>query len=529
MKNRTLKKLMSRLPLTALAIMGTFVALFLLSVYCFYHLSGWIVFLIPALAPHKDIIDAVLEVIRFLIIFITALHCANRDLVPETKIPWLICITILNLFGVAIYIVFSNHRPSLKTRRLYNAYMARTAKYETRVFSREELREKMGHWASVSEALTTASRASVVRGGTRTEYFESGEAFRDRLLADLESAEKYILLEFFIIEKGEFWNAILDILARKVKEGVEVHLMYDDIGCMGKIHLNYHNTMRKMGIDCVKFNPFIPVVSAVHNNRDHRKIAVIDGKVGYTGGVNLADEYVNAVEYFGHWKDTGVRLEGAAVADLVLLFFRLYGLNKNAVQDIAPYMPEPFETEDDGLVQVYGDGPFPLYKRHMSEDVYVNIINNAVKYVWITTPYLIIDYRMREALTLAAQRGVDVRVLTPHIPDKKIAFALTRSNYAALIKGGVKVYEYTPGFIHAKSFIADDAVGVVGTINLDYRAFLYHFEDAVLMYRTKAVEQLKADMLATFEVSKEQTIEDAKRSVVWRWVCELAKIFAPLF
>lgn len=299
---------------------------------------------------------------------------------------------------------------------------------------------------------------------------------------------------------------------------------------MGKVHMRYHKTMRKLGIKCVKFNPFVPVVANIHNNRDHRKIVVIDGKIGYTGGINLADEYVNLKRPFGHWKDTAVRLEGEGVRNLTLMFLHLYDLQRGVSEDVSRYLLSSYERfEGEGYVQPYGDGPRPLYERQIGEDVYLNILSSAKKSVWITTPYLIIDYRMREALVLAAQRGVDVRIVTPHIPDKKIPFALTRSNYMALIKGGVRIYEYLPGFIHAKSFLADGEAAVVGTINLDYRSLLFHFEDAVFMYRTKAVKQLEEDFERTFAQSALQTEADAKKSVVWRGICEIAKLFAPLF
>lgn len=288
--------------------------------------------------------------------------------------------------------------------------------------------------------------------------------------------------------------------------------------------------MRKQGIQCVKFNPFLPVVTNVHNTRDHRKIAVIDGRIGYTGGLNLADEYVNLESPYGHWKDSAVRLEGEGVKPLIVMFLTLYNMQRRSTEDFSAYIPERYERfEGEGYVQPYGDGPRPMYARQIGEDVYINLLNGAKGYVYIATPYLIIDYRMREALVMAAERGVDVRIITPHVPDKKIAFSLTRSNYMALIKGGVKIYEYTPGFIHSKIFLCDGEAGVVGTINLDYRSLMHHYENAVLMYKTKALEGVKADMDATFAKSKLQTEEDAKKNVVWRLLCEIAKVFAPLF
>ncbi len=521
------KKLFSRFSIVALTIILLFALLCAATVGLIYA----VYLLIAHFFPDAQVyINAAITALAWIAVFITALHAANRDMVPETKIPWIICIIALNIFGVMLYAVFSSHRPSVKARRLYASVYKSTHAREGRRVSEEELQEGMKHWAATFEALSTANPSAVVHDGTKTEYFPSGEAFFERYLEDLERAEKYIFLEYFIVERGAMWNAILEVLERKVHQGVEVRMLYDDIGCMGKIHLNYHKTLRKKGIQCVKFNPFVPVVTNVHNNRDHRKITVIDGRVAYTGGLNLADEYINARVRFGYWKDSAVRLEGEGVLNLLFMFHRLYSLQLKRTEDIAPFLPETVERfEGEGYVQPYGDGPFPLYDKHLGEDVYLNIIGSARKYVYITTPYLIIDYRMREALILAAKRGVDVRIVTPFIPDKKLAFALTRSNYMALIKGGVKIYEYAPGFIHAKNFLADDAVAVVGTINLDYRSFLFHFEDGVLMYKTKAVGQLKEDFDHTLAVSVPQTEEDAKRNVVWRWICEIAKLFAPLF
>lgn len=522
-----LKKLFSRFTFVALAIILVFTLDVLVIVGLIWLLSQWLTATFPAAGPW---IALGMSVLSWIVVFLTALHAANRDMVPETKIPWILCIVFFNVFGVAIYAVFSSHRPNRRMQKKSLVLSGRAAAFE-RTSLPERFSEETRRFSDVGEALMTVNPSACIYGGTKTEYFPVGEDFRDRLLEDLERAEKYIFMEYFIIEKGEFWNAVLDVLARKVKQGVEVRFMYDDIGCMGRVHLAYHRKIQKAGIRCVKFNPFVPVVTNVHNNRDHRKITVIDGKVGYTGGINLADEYVNIGSPFGHWKDTAVRLEGEGVKGLLLMFLKLYNLaTRGEGEDFAPYIPETYERfEGEGFVQPYGSGPRPVYPRSVGEDVYINIINAARDYVWIMTPYLIIDYRMRESLILAAERGVDVRIIVPHIPDKKLAFALTRSNYLALIRGGVKLYEYTPGFVHAKGFLADDRVGVVGTINLDYRSFIHHYEDAVLMYKTRALAGMKADMEQTFAVSRLQTPEDAKKNVVWRWVCEIAKLFAPLF
>lgn len=526
--NRKLKKILSRFSLVALTIILLFVLDFVLFIGIFYMLEHVLIQHFPEI---DKVLNIVIAVVAWLIVSVTVLHAANRDMVPEAKIPWIITIIVLNIFGVAIYIVFSYNRPSRRQRRIYGRVAERSKQNAgERPISKEETERALGRWADVSEALCVASPAAVLYGNTKTEYFPSGEVFAERFLGDLERAEKYIFLEYFIIAKGEFWTRLLGVLERKAKEGVEVRILYDDIGSMSRVHMNYHRTLAKKGIKCVKFNPFLPVVTVVHNNRDHRKIAVIDGKIGYTGGINLADEYMNITHPYGYFKDTAIRLEGEAVKSLVLMFLQLYNMRNEEWEDFSSYLPETGETfEGEGFVQPYGDGPRPFYGRQLGEDVYINIINGAKRYVYISTPYLIIDYRMREALILAAQRGVDVRLLTPAVPDKKIAFSLTRSNYSALIKGGVKIYAYTPGFVHAKSFVADDEVAVVGTINLDYRSFLFHFEDAVLMYRTRALVSLKQDMEQSFGQSALLTEEDAKKNVVMRLICEIAKIFAPLF
>lgn len=470
-----------------------------------------------------------LVTLSWLIEVIAVLNVVNRDMLPESKLPWILCIVALNALGVAIYVVFSHNRPTRFQHKRYRLISERAKPFFGRALSKEYLEEKLRSRADVSEALALTTPAAVAYENTETRYFPSGERFFDSFLCDLEGAEKYVFLEFFIIAKGEMWSRILDVLRRKVSEGVEVRVMYDDIGSMSRVHVRYYNTLRKMGIKCVKFNPFVPVVTNVHNFRDHRKIAVIDGKIAYTGGLNLADEYINKVHLYGHWKDSAVRLEGEAVKSFILMFLGMYDLQAKQEEDLTKYIPEYERREDGGIVQVYGSGPRPIYERQVAEDVYLNILGGAKEYVYITTPYLIIDYRMREALCLAAQRGVDVRIVTPKIPDKKITFALTRSNYMALIKSGVKIYEYTPGFIHAKNLLCDGEVGVVGTVNLDYRSMVHHYEDAVLMFKTKALDELKKDFDELFGISELQTKESAKRNVIFRWMLEIAKVFAPLF
>ncbi len=518
------KKIFSRVPLVAVTILALILIFFALVI------GGWYLgaYIIVEIYPVSErIVAIVLTILDNLVLIIAVVNVVSRDLVPETKIPWILCIVVLNLLGVFIYILFSSHRPSRKQRKLYKELYVQNMT-EDDPAPEEDLRSEVGQWTDVCRALCASDAHALLRANTNVEYFPSGELFFERVISDLEKAEKFIFLEYFIVEKGKMWNTILDILVKKANEGVEVRFMYDDIGSMGKVRAGYYKKLRKLGLKAQKFNHFVPVLTTLHNNRDHRKILVIDGKIGYTGGLNLADEYINETHPFGYWKDNAIRLEGEGVVNLTRMFLGMYQLSTKTVEDITPYLVK-YGAEGSGFVQPYGGGPYPMYERHLAEDVYVNIINSAHDYLWITTPYLIVDYRMKQALLLAAKRGVDVRIVTPHIPDKKIVFALTRSSYMALIKGGVKIYEFTPGFVHAKMFLSDDMVGTVGTVNLDYRSFLYHFEDGVVLYNIPALADIKQDFTETFAVSQQQTEEDAKKSPVWRWLCEIAKIFAPLF
>ncbi len=518
------KKVFSRFPFVALTIVALILLFFGVLAAGWYLAAYFLAGVIP-----ESIITIIVSILDDLILIIAVVNVVSRDLVPETKIPWILCIVVLNILGVFIYALFSSHRPTRRQRKFYAKLYEQNRALREPPVPKEELQGELGHWADVSEALSVSEPSAVVRGGTKVDYFPSGEAFFERVKEDLAGAEKFIFLEYFIIEEGKFWDSLLDILAKKAEEGVEVRVMYDDVGSMAKVSAGYYKKMRKRGIKAVKFNPFIPVVTTLHNNRDHRKILVIDGKIGYTGGLNLADEYINETHPFGYWKDNAIRLEGEGVYNLTEMFLGMYQIASHEVEDIRPYLVKHTAEGAEGFVQPYGSGPVPLFERHLSEDVYINIIGAAHDYVWITTPYLIIDYRMREALILAAKRGVDVRIVTPHVPDKKLVFALTRSTYLALIRGGVKIYEFTPGFVHAKTFLADGKVGTVGTVNLDYRSFLYHFEDGVIMYSVPALADIREDFEKTFEASALQTEADAKKSPVGRVLCEVAKIFAPLF
>jgi cardiolipin synthase len=360
-------------------------------------------------------------------------------------------------------------------------------------------------------------------------YYSIGEDFYPPLLEALGQAEKFIFMEYFIIQEGQMWDSIHDILRRKAADGVAVYVMYDDVGCMTTLSDKYYKTLRAEGIHAIPSNPFRPILSQIYNNRDHRKITVVDGLVGFTGGINLADRYINAQQVYGHWKDTAVRIQGPAVRNLTAMFLSAWNTQCDEVIDCAPYMeilPPPCGCGS--YVIPYGDGPRPLYRDYVGQNVYLNILAAAQKYVYITTPYLICDQQMLSALRAAAKKGVDVRLITPHIPDKKAVFLMTRSNYLALVQAGVRIYEYTPGFIHAKNMVSDDKFAVCGSINLDYRSLVHNFECGAWIYDGRCAQAMRDDFLATAAVSQE--IDEARAALpLWQRVpAELMKVFSTL-
>jgi cardiolipin synthase len=351
----------------------------------------------------------------------------------------------------------------------------------------------------------------------------------EAMLFDIRRAKKYIFLEYFIIEGGEMWNNILAVLEGKVKEGIEVRVMYDDIGCMRSLPSKYDKTLCEKGIRCVRSGPVSPRMSTAHNNRNHRKILVVDGEIAYTGGVNLADEYINKKKRFGHWKDGGVRVFGDAAIGFLKLFIASWDLSSSKFSDIRAYMPTlPNNLGDGGFYLPFGSGPSPTYSRPVGKNAIMNVINQAQEYVYITTPYLVIDYDLTEALRNAAQRGVDVRIITPKIPDKRLVKVMTKSAYPHLIDAGVSIYEYTPGFIHEKCILSDDVYAIIGTINLDYRSLVHHYENALWIYGSPMVMDAKSGFLRTVESS--ELMNDKKvKLTLGEWILRnLIRIFAPL-
>ena len=361
---------------------------------------------------------------------------------------------------------------------------------------------------------------------TEVTYFPIGEDKYAAMLEELKKAEKFIFMEYFIIDEGLMWGSILKILAEKAAQGVDVRVMYDGMCEMSTLSSDYPKRMAKLGIKCKAFSPIRPFISTHYNYRDHRKILVIDGQVAFNGGVNLADEYINHIERFGHWKDTALMLKGEAAQSFTLMFLQMWNITEHEPQWDEFLTPVSYH-EADGFVMPYGD--CPLDRDKVGESVYMDILNRAKSYVHIMTPYLILDGELENAIKFAAQRGVDVKLILPGIPDKKAAYSLAKSHYRALVEEGVKIYEYTPGFVHAKVFVSDDEKAVVGTINLDYRSLYHHFECATYLYRVGCIPKIEEDFEQTLTKCREvtlQTIRDERPS--YKLMGAFMKLIAPL-
>lgn len=448
---------------------------------------------------------------------------------PAVKLAWVVPILIFPLFGGVMYLAFGH---VFLPKKLY-ASMKRTSVLVTRNLKQDEqvlteLTENNSNVANQSQYIYHYAGTPVWEH-TSAAYYADGLPWWKQLLEDLESAENFIFLEFFILGEGTMWNTVLDVLERKVKNGVEVRLIYDDVGSVFILPKEYNKIMESKGIKCVAFNRLIPFMSLVLNNRDHRKIVVIDGRVGYTGGINMSDEYINYTHPHGdHWKDAGVRIEGEAVWNFTVMFLQMWNMSRYTEEDYHRYYYHFVKLpKTQGFVQPYMDTP--LDDETVGENVYLNLINYSSRYVYIYTPYLVTDNEVVTALKLAAKRGVDVRIVTPGVPDKKTVYWLTQSNYQNLIEAGVKIYQYTPGFIHSKCVLCDDEIATVGTINFDYRSFYHHFECGVFLYQADMIRDLKKDMEETFAVSENITLEWCKKKFVrYNVIGPFLKLFSPL-
>lgn len=457
---------------------------------------------------------------------IMVIYVYNRNDNPSYKLAWIALILIMPTAGGVLYLLFGGKKVSKELRRI-----VLTSEHDTEGIINQE--EKLIHELK-NESIEASKQANYLwkHGGfpcysnTKTTFIKSGEDYYQHLIEELNKAEKFIFLEYFILEEGKMLNGILEILAQKVQQGIDVRLMFDDAGSIAKLDQHFDKKLRKLGIKFKIFNPLRAKLIIQMNNRDHRKLTVIDNKVGFCGGINLADEYINEKEIYGHWRDQAVMLEGSGVSSLTFMFLQFWNFGISNKDDFYECL-KLYPSEDDGYVTPFSDSPTD--DESVGYFAHLNIIHSADKYIYIQTPYLILDNVLKDGLTLASKNGVDVRIMVPHIPDKKYVNQVTKSNYEALLASGVRIYEYTPGFVHAKTIIADDEFGVIGSINFDYRSYFLHFENGIWMYKSKAILDCKSDFLQTLEKCKEITYEEyMKTNAIVRILRSVLNLFSPL-
>ena len=488
----------------------------------------------------------VISVILMLLSGVLLIYVVNRDINPAFKLTWAIPLCLFPLFGGLLYLYVETNFITISIKKTINRRIEEGKPY---LEQNKEIRKRLN---GKSVSMSAISRYVENTGGfptyenTKVTYFPFGEDKFEDLLPELEKAEHFILMEYFIIYEGSVWSSILEILKRKAAEGVEIKLMYDGTCAINGLPRKYEESLRRAGIDVRIFLPAVPFFSTHQNHRDHRKILVIDGKVAYNGGINLADEYANITHPYGCWKDTAVKIEGDAVQSYTMMFLQLwysigsesnpgylpgdylkYLPKKTAKRQEAPFQKEGWDIPEDGYVMPYGDGP---NSRHsLAENVYLDMMNRANRYIHVMTPYFIIDNETMRAFKYAAERGTEVKLIVPHIPDKKVIFDVTRISYPVLLRAGVKVYEYTPGFIHAKTVISDDNKAVVGSINFDFRSLYHHFECATYIYRNPVIAEIEADFQNTLKDCQEVTME-YYLSIPWyrRLLGKVLNFFSPL-
>ena len=459
---------------------------------------------------------------------VMVIYLFNCSMDSSAKLTWMLIISVLPLVGTGILLFTQMNFGHRMERRLIHEQIEMT---QDLLPQSETVNREVEHDGSGADDLCRylgRSGCFPLYDHTSVTFYPIGEKKFEAMLEELEKAKKFIFMEYFIVEEGYMWGRILEILQRKAKEGVDVRVMYDGMCEMSTLPADYWKLLKAEGIQAKAFSQIKPFISSHYNYRDHRKILVIDGNVAFNGGVNLADEYINRVERFGHWKDTAVMLKGEAVKSFTLLFLQMWYVGEKE-PDYESFLTEESEPQQksDGYVMPYGDCPLDEYK--VGESVYMDFLNRAVDYVHIMTPYLILDGELETALCFAAQRGVDVKLILPGIPDKKVPYALAKTHYKALTRAGVKIYEYTPGFVHAKVAVSDDRRAVVGTINLDYRSLYHHFECATYLYKTSCISDIEADFQQTLTKCRKVTDETIKREkLTTKVIGQLAKFLGPL-
>lgn len=477
----------------------------------------WVAFVGRAFWVHNPWIQPLLRAISLVVV----LWLVNKDENPSYKISWIIVILLFPMFGGLLYLLIGNKKPSRKIRKMLQPVM-------------DEMNQLMILEDDVSHCLKESKQDALTYLSdlgygtylqTKCQYYSLGDYCFGDMLKDIKQAKKYIFMEYFIVSDGLMFQQILKILQKKVQDGVEVRLIYDDVGSLTTLPYHFEKKLEKMGIQCVVFNPFIPLVSIAMNHRDHRKICIIDGNIGYSGGFNLADEYINVKMRFGHWKDTGIRLEGQGVWNLTTMFLSTWNAYKHQDHDYLDYRPLSLPpVQDDGYVVAYGDSP--VDHEETGEHIYLNLINQAQSEILIMTPYFIIDEAMMKAFLLARKKGVRIKIITPGVPDKKNVYHVTRSYYYSLIKEGVEFYEYKPGFLHAKMVLCDQRIATVGTINFDYRSLYLHFECNIMITQKSVIQDISHDFKDTLALSQKVTLKQSRR---FRGIYEaVLRLFAPL-
>ena len=484
------------------------------------------IILLAGLVRHFSVHLASIEGVLRLFSVIITLQIIRTSRHLSSDLMWILLIVLFPVPGTLIYLFLG--ADLLSSRTLWKLVQSTTdsAKYYRQ--DPEILREM--------EAQNPALRGQfryIANGAnfpfyrnTGFDYYPLGEDGYPVMLEELRKAERFIFLEYFIITEGSMWNGILEILEEKARQGLDVRVMYDDMGSFMTLSAGYARQLEKRGVKCVSFNRIHPVLNAMMNHRDHRKIMVIDGKTAFSGGVNLADEYINLHSPYGHWKDNMIRVQGEAVWSFTVMFLTHWNAVRKEDGDFTQFRAEALPGEPDGYLAPYGETP--LDREITAQNIYMDILNQANDYCYICTPYLIIDTELSNALILAARRGVDVRILTPGIPDKKMVWNVTRSFYKGLILGGVKIYEYTPGFVHAKVFVSDDQIATVGTVNLDYRSLYLHFENGTYLYGSRKIAEIKEDYLDALSRSHEMTARESTFGPLKTFWLSVIRIFAPL-
>lgn len=460
---------------------------------------------------------------------VLVIYITNTSENPSYKIPWLIAMLVIPVFAGLAYLLVKTDIGHRVFKRTYESKLRDTRKCLPQdPHVADSLAAYDPEYAGLAAYVNQYGGYPVYRNHI-AEYYPIGEEMFDAMKREIPNAKQYIFLEFFIISSGSMWDELLELLRERAQAGVDVRILYDGFGTQFMMPRKYFSDLKSIGIQCKVFNPFIPMLSSSQNNRDHRKILVIDGETAFTGGINIADEYINQKRRFGHWKDGGMMLKGDAAWSFTVMFLQLWDMETPGDEGIGAFMPlHAPDAGYDGFIQPYSDSP--VDQEYVGRNVYLDIINNAREYVYIMTPYLIPDHELVTALTLAAKKGVDVRLMTPHIPDKWYAYRSAWSYYPELLEGKVRIFEYEPGFVHAKNFSADDRIGVVGTINLDYRSFYLQFECASVLYGSGVVRSIRKDFEHSLEKCIEIRLSDCQQlSLYKRAVGWVLRIFAPLF